>query len=346
VSPGVAAEVPAPSPDETVDAARTQEFDLFISYSTEPDYPLARELERFLSRFHQLPGLQKHDLAPLRVCVDGSSSCSAGAVRCAPSTRWCGITWSGRASCWSCARREQRDLSEVRRKPRRRARSSISSRSGGFSAAPRRGKTCTSSSPERRRRRGALSQVAFSPDERRLAASDLAHCARVWTIDSGRAAPPVCQPDDVPSPPAWNPRTGELAVGWLSGKISVQQVAAGRERRLLEHHRASISPLGFDPAGRWLVLASSDGTLLWWDTSTWGVIGEAHEPGGSFVRDLAVSPDGATLATLDQGGSRLSAWSLDPDEWARRAKGLGGGGPRPRRHVSLHAERHCSSSRR
>jgi WD40 repeat protein len=174
-------------------------------------------------------------------------------------------------------------------------------------------------------RGGAISQLAFSPDERRVAASDLTHCARVWTIDGGRAEPPVCDADDAPGPAAWNPRTGELAVGWLpSGKISIQQVAAGGGRRLLEHHRVSISALKFDPAGRWLVSASSDGMLLWWDTATWSVIGETHEPGGSFVRDLAVSPDGTSLATLDQGGTRLSVWPLDADKWARRAMRLGG----------------------
>jgi WD40 repeat protein len=174
-------------------------------------------------------------------------------------------------------------------------------------------------------RGSAISQLAFSPDERRVAASDLANCTRVWTIDGERPEPPVCEPKDVPGPPAWNPRTGELAVGWLSGKISVQQVGAGRGRRLLEHHRNQITALGFDPAGRWLVSASSDGALVWWDTATWSVIGETREPGGSFVRDLAVSLDGAMLATLDQGGTRLSVWPLDAGEWARRAMRLGGG---------------------
>ena len=48
-------------------------FDVFISYSTRSDYLLARDLERFLTRFHQLPGIEKHSLTPLRVCVDGST---------------------------------------------------------------------------------------------------------------------------------------------------------------------------------------------------------------------------------------------------------------------------------
>src|SRR4029079_17051300 len=60
-----------------VDAAEppgaNEALDLFMSYSKKPDYALARDLERFLSRFHQLPGIEKHALPPLRVCVDSSS---------------------------------------------------------------------------------------------------------------------------------------------------------------------------------------------------------------------------------------------------------------------------------
>jgi hypothetical protein len=46
------------------------DFDVFLSYSTKPDYSLARELERFLTSFHELPGVSKHHLRPLRVAFD------------------------------------------------------------------------------------------------------------------------------------------------------------------------------------------------------------------------------------------------------------------------------------
>jgi WD40 repeat protein len=48
------------------------DFDVFISYATEPDYGLARQLESFVETFHRLPTLDKLPLKPLRVCVDGS----------------------------------------------------------------------------------------------------------------------------------------------------------------------------------------------------------------------------------------------------------------------------------
>ena len=47
-------------------------FDLFISYSTDPDYRLVRQLEKLLESFHELPTLNGAQFTPLRICVDGS----------------------------------------------------------------------------------------------------------------------------------------------------------------------------------------------------------------------------------------------------------------------------------
>lgn len=47
-------------------------FKLFISYSTNPDFALARRLESFLETFHRLPTPDGLTLQPLSVCRDGS----------------------------------------------------------------------------------------------------------------------------------------------------------------------------------------------------------------------------------------------------------------------------------
>ncbi|MDM0001832.1 TIR domain-containing protein [Variovorax sp. J22P240] len=47
-------------------------YDLFISYSTDPDAELTRDLERFLEGFHRLPTPERLPLRALRVCRDGS----------------------------------------------------------------------------------------------------------------------------------------------------------------------------------------------------------------------------------------------------------------------------------
>lgn len=47
-------------------------FDLFLSYSTEPDYDEARDLERFLESFYRGKLSASLNLEPLNVCMDGS----------------------------------------------------------------------------------------------------------------------------------------------------------------------------------------------------------------------------------------------------------------------------------
>ncbi len=47
-------------------------YDLFISYSTDPDYSLVRKIESFLETFHKLKTPKELPLRPLNACVDGS----------------------------------------------------------------------------------------------------------------------------------------------------------------------------------------------------------------------------------------------------------------------------------
>ncbi len=47
-------------------------YDVFISYSTDPDYKLARKVEEFLESFHKLRTSEDIKLKPLSVCRDGA----------------------------------------------------------------------------------------------------------------------------------------------------------------------------------------------------------------------------------------------------------------------------------
>lgn len=47
-------------------------YDAFVSYATDPDYQLVRELEIFLETFHETHTPSEITLRPLQICVDGS----------------------------------------------------------------------------------------------------------------------------------------------------------------------------------------------------------------------------------------------------------------------------------
>lgn len=54
------------------EAVASYEYDVFISYATDADYALARNVESFLETFHRLPNPDGVPLKALRVCRDGS----------------------------------------------------------------------------------------------------------------------------------------------------------------------------------------------------------------------------------------------------------------------------------
>ena len=57
----------AESDQRTRDSNQADEYDLFLSYSTDPDYALARNLEVFLRTFHRREVLSKrHRFARVR----------------------------------------------------------------------------------------------------------------------------------------------------------------------------------------------------------------------------------------------------------------------------------------
>jgi hypothetical protein len=64
--------MPSESTTESSSSSLHWDYDAFLSYSTGADYRLATKLEKFLERFHQEPGIQKYQLKPLRICMDGS----------------------------------------------------------------------------------------------------------------------------------------------------------------------------------------------------------------------------------------------------------------------------------
>jgi WD40 repeat protein len=53
-------------------SGESQSYDVFVSYTTDPDYPVSRALEKFLETFHRLKTPDRRPLRRLEVCRDGS----------------------------------------------------------------------------------------------------------------------------------------------------------------------------------------------------------------------------------------------------------------------------------
>jgi WD40 repeat protein len=94
---------------------------------------------------------------------------------------------------------------------------------------------------------------------------------------------------------AYLPEANVMAVrrGPLGVFFSVRDVGTARERMVLTGHKHATSVLAFSPDGRWLASGCWDGTVKLWEVGPWRCA--ASLSGGSWVRDIAFSPDSQRL---------------------------------------------------
>lgn len=169
--------------------------------------------------------------------------------------------------------------------------------------------------------------LAFSRDESMLAIADMRSCVHVVAIGAAPPGPPrsFCDKTDMPGQLDFDPSGAHLVVGSLSGRLRVLRVMPDSLalERVIDGHEKSTTALAFDESGRWLASAASDGSLRFWETGSWQLLGAQRVPGDTFVRDIPALPGGGRFVLLQQGGRRLSVWDVDPERAARRAEALG-----------------------
>jgi WD40 repeat protein len=99
-------------------------------------------------------------------------------------------------------------------------------------------------------------------------------------------------------------------------------VASGRPVGRLRHPTYVVA-LRFDPRGRTLATAATDGTVRLWDLASQRQVGVAF-PGPEQWSALAFDPGGTNLVVL-YGDGTGQVWDVDPDRWKERACIVAGG---------------------
>ncbi len=97
---------------------------------------------------------------------------------------------------------------------------------------------------------------------------------------------------------ARDPRTGTLYYGGSDGRVyAVDPAAEKPESAALDGEPHASYVHGLAVVGNQVISAGYDGRLIWWDIETRARVRDvqAHE---RWIRNLAVSPDGRTLATV------------------------------------------------
>ncbi|MEV6930533.1 Hsp70 family protein [Dactylosporangium sp. NPDC051485] len=167
------------------------------------------------------------------------------------------------------------------------------------------------------RRAPAVHGVAVSPDGRLLATGGEDRKVRIWDLGTGQVRYTLTDHDGPVRAVAFSPDGGLLASagGHLrktTRTLRVWHTADGRRHRAYDTDPGGPAALAFHPAGRLLAAGGRDGAVRLFDLFDADGHPYTHRPaGGTPIHALAFSPDGAILATGDDG-ARLALHHGDP----------------------------------
>lgn len=156
-----------------------------------------------------------------------------------------------------------------------------------------------------------VSCVAYSPDGSILATACCDNLVRLWKV-AGDGKPTILKGHtDWALAVAFSPDGKTLASCGSDKTVRLWEVETGEQKAALEGHTQMVRCLAFLPDGKRLASGSIDATIRFWDVKEQKGVGALAGRGGGA---LAFSPDGGTLASVDDDGMIILRNMVTGDE--------------------------------
>jgi WD40 repeat protein len=163
---------------------------------------------------------------------------------------------------------------------------------------------------------GAVTAVAFSPDDRLLASGSADRTIKLWDTATGKEVLSLRGHEKRVTCLAFSPDSKRLVSGGMDGAVKLWDTATGRELQSLEGHAEAVTAVAYSSDGRHVVSGSRDKTVRVWDADasrmTAGYQRHAPQP----VSGVAFSPDGKTVASVPLSHVGLGGFTGEAVLWS------------------------------
>jgi WD40 repeat protein/serine/threonine protein kinase len=157
----------------------------------------------------------------------------------------------------------------------------------------------------------SIESIAFSPDQRIVAAGRFDGTIFLWDATTEKLMRSFRDAQHLRQI-LFSPNGSTLAASYETGTIVLWDVATGHMLHRLTHpplNSLRAFSIAFSPDSKMLA-SGNNNTVIFWDTATGKQVGQPLTGQQAPVEIVAFSPDGHTLASIDEN-SQVMLWNLD-----------------------------------
>src|SRR5262249_29006338 len=161
---------------------------------------------------------------------------------------------------------------------------------------------------------GAVTSVAFSPDDRLLASGSADQTIKLWSTTSGKEVLTLKGHTGRVNSVGFSPDGKRLISGSADKTVRIWDTATGKELLRMEDHTAAVTSVAFSPDEQHAASGSEDMSVRVWEADT-GRMVLTFEKHKCPIGGIAFSPDGKRLASVGKadprsggGGGKVPIW--------------------------------------